>query len=324
MNITGEYFSLVSWGSSDRLAWTERGIALGTFDGVHRGHQAVLTELVRLCAEHCLLPTALTFSPLPATVANSTGLLTTIEERLEHFRAAGIQQAVILDFAAVSRFSALDYLEEVLRQQLKARLLCCGADHSFGRHKEGNLILLREWASRHSIQLQPVEPHLVTAETQKISSSLIRKKLQAGLIKEANDLLGYPYAIHGKVVSGQGHGQQLGFPTLNCSYPPEKVSIPRGVYAARTNGQLSAVNFGVAPTLNRGSTRGLYLESHLIDWASSGDHRPLPSVDHPIQIEFLRFLRPERKFADTGALQEQIAQDCQQIRDEFAPLKYHQ
>ena len=298
---------------------SSRGIALGSFDGVHRGHQKILDELKLSCSQLNLIPSALTFSELPVQHFAKENklknlLITDLSERIELLRHFGAEQVIVLDFKSLVNIEASDYLNCILRDKLNAKFLCFGKDHKFGKDGKGNIELLRLWSEQNLITLKVIEDEKIISkdsqEERKLSSSYIRELLRESLIKEANEALGHNFSVSGTVIKGAGLGRGMGFPTVNIEYPTEKIKIKSGVYAALTNGFLSAINFGIAPTVKNSEIP--ILESHIIQRPDEFSPFDLKEGSR-IKIEFLSFVREEKKFSSIEELKNNIKHDCEFI-----------
>lgn len=274
-------------------------LAIGAFDGVHRGHQALLRRALETGR-----PTwVLTFDPLPRQVLSGKcgGLLTTLEERLALLAELGLAGAVVLRFdEAFAQQAPEDFLAQLLRY-VPLHSLWVGEDFALGRERRGNVAFLREHGARHGYQVHSVPPVVWAGEP--VHSSRIRRALQAGRLEEANACLGYPYRLRGPVVRGDGRGRQLGFPTANVAVPAERLLPAYGVYAARAQtvaGSYTAVvNIGVRPMF---PTQTPTVEAFLLDF--SGD-----LYDTTVALELLAYLRAEQRFASTAELIAQMQRD---------------
>ncbi len=287
--------------------FTARGpvaLAIGAFDGVHRGHQALLQGALSTgCAAW-----ALTFDPLPRQVlgGNGEGLLTTLAERLELLADQGLAGALVLRF---DRAFAQQEPEAFLAQLLRYVPVCAlwvGEDFAFGRERRGNVAFLRAHAAHHGYQVNIVPP--VMWEGEPIHSSRIRRALLAGKLQEANACLGYAYRLRGPVIHGDGRGRQLGFPTANVQVPPERLLPAYGVYLARAHTPMGVytalVNIGVRPTYP--SARPT-VEAYLLDFA--GD-----LYGAILTLELEAYLRPELRFTSAAELCAQMERDVAEAR----------
>lgn len=270
---------------------SRQGIAIGFFDGVHLGHQRILAEA----------RTAITFRNHPLAILapeRAPRLIMTFEERQAAIRACGIREVVALDFTA--DLAAMEP-EEFARRFLTESIIYCGANWRFGKGNRGNPALLD--ALGYATKVTPFATHC----GERISSSRIRAAIEKANIDDANAMLGRPWRVSGRVVTGKGVGRQIGFPTLNLILDDLCLNLPQGVYAVRADGVSAVANWGVAPTMRENAWPVNVLEVHFIDTP------PLSSAT-ACQVEFLRFIRPETKFPDIDALKAQIAADIAAAR----------
>ncbi len=303
----------LTWTPELELEDTPRVVALGAFDGVHLGHQSTITRVRRLARERNAESTVLTFDPSPREFVDGvrqTGRrLTTRPEQMCRLREIGVDTTVVIEFPGQIRtIEPEDFVRDVLVGQLRATCVCASESHRFGRNGAGDLSLLQKLAERYGFEVVVVTP--VDIHDHRISSTLIRELLSHGNVNRAGALLGRPYSIVADVVSGQGLGTGLGFPTANLRIPSEKLVPHHGVYAGvagKATGECqvieqprpAAINVGTAPTVGRHSR---VVEVHLV-----GVQCDLTGA--AINVQFLRWLRPEQAFADRGALIEQITRD---------------
>ena len=302
-------------GSDPAAVGTRSAVAIGNFDGVHRGHQALVAAAVARARETGGAAVVLTFDPHPARVLRQDGApsaLTTLAQKEELVAALGIDRLVALAFDA--RLAALTpeaFVREVLASLLGARHVVVGESFRFGHARQGDARTLEALGGRQGFDVQVVKPVLHAGRP--ISSSRIREALAAGDVKDAAVLLGRPYALDGRVVRGDGRGRGLGVPTANLGV--EEQMLPgRGVYAGRVlvpggDWRPAVVNVGERPTF--GGT-GLVVEAHLIDF--SGD-----LYDARVRVSFQARLRGEERFASAEALVERIHADVRAARALLAP-----
>lgn len=295
----------------------KRALALGMFDGIHKGHQFLLKQVIHKAAQNNLIPCAMTFreSPLKWTNPKSeTQLITSLDERLLLFKSFDLAEIIVFDFPALNQLEPEAYLKDILIDKLNCAYLTCGLNHKFGKEKKGNINLLKHFSeqTKNQLEFEVCEP-IYSEDQQIISSSQIRELLQNGNIQKANQLLGHCFFIYGCLQTGKQMGTKLGFPTLNFEYNPEKVKIPIGVYAAYTEinskNYLSAVNIGFAPTLNQNLTLPPIVESHLLELPPDLNIK----IGEKLKIELIEFIRPEKKFDSLESLKKQIKLDCQNI-----------
>lgn len=286
-------------------------VALGFFDGFHRGHQAILATT---CEK--LRPVTFTFRNHPASVVQSVrmpGLLTVASERQALLQAAG-SEVVWCDFdRPFSQLSPEEFFEEILRRGLGAGRLVSGANYRFGHKAGGDVALLRQLAEPHGIEVVTVPG--VEEGGELISSTRIRSSLQQGQPEQAALMLGRPYSLSARVVRGDQRGRTIGFPTANLQPAAGKLVPAYGVYACwvqRGPQRLGAVaNLGVRPTVASNQAEPL-LEAHLLDF--EGD-----LYGEPLVVELHHFLRPEQRFSGLEALKTQLQQDLINARKLLRP-----
>ena len=287
----------------------ERVVALGGFDGVHRGHQEILKTAVSRAREAGLPSLAVTFDPLPIEVlrpVEAPPAITSLEERLSLIAPLGLEATLILPFTP--EFSQIEpevFVVEILKGRLRAREVVLGFNHTFGRRARGNVKFLEAMGPQHGMTVHVIPP--LTVDGVVVSSSAIRELLREGDVRKARALLGHPYQICGTVQRGARRGARLGFPTANLKPNRELVLAP-GVYAAWASGESAVVgavvNIGVRPTFGE---MELWVEAHLLDWR--GD-----LYDRPLGLMFIERIRPEQKFSGVDALRAQIARDIVESR----------
>ena len=279
-------------------------LAIGNFDGVHRGHAAILDELTRLAGAVGGPAVAVTFDPHPVAVLrpeHAPPLLTAHDRRAELLRAGGADAVVRLPVDAnLLAHTAEEFFDRVLRGAFAAKGMVEGGDFRFGRDRRGDVALLRELGEPHGLRVSTVGP--VTVGGAAVSSSRIRRLLGEGNVTEANALLGRPHRLSGVVTEGDRRGRTLDFPTANLAGVPELVPDP-GVYAGRceVNGRAYrvALHLGPRPTFDADEPR---VEAHLLDFA--GD-----LYGAPLAVDVLRKLRGVRDFGSAAELKAQLAAD---------------
>jgi riboflavin kinase/FMN adenylyltransferase len=282
-------------------------ITIGNFDGVHIGHREIFRRVAAIAREQGWKPSAMTFDPHPATVVapeRAPRLLSTPEQRCRWMADSGISQVVIVPFTAeFSWMSPEEFAGRVLVDRLGARAVLVGENFRFGREKGGDAARLRELGEALGFRTEIIPG--IRYRGRPVSSSEIRRLLASGQVCLANRMLGRPYSLEGDVVPGTGTGSKLTVPTLNL-IPGNEVLPARGVYVTRTREPASGrwwpsvTNVGVRPTF--GGDR-LTVESFLL----------APLEGEPperIAVEFLLYLRPERKFPDAASLKSQILRDA--------------
>ncbi len=284
-------------------------ITVGNFDGVHRGHQHLLERLISKAKEKGLKSLVLSFYPHPLWVLNSTQApceLTDIRERSELILKHGVDQVVFIRFdRSFSKLPAEDFIREVLWNRLRCKHLVVGYDWRFGYKREGEIELAKELGKEMGFEVEEMEPFRINGHV--VSSTLIRRLLHMGRLEEASLYLGRNYSLKRKVVSGEGRGSILGFPTANLQNT-ENLCLREGVYVVRVEDRFMGVaNYGVRPTFG-GKKR--VLEVHILDF--EGNLR-----DKEIKVEFLKFLREEKKFSNPEELKRQIKEDISRAKGFF-------
>jgi riboflavin kinase / FMN adenylyltransferase len=287
---------------------------IGNFDGVHLGHQAVLNQLAMKGDALGLPVVVVTFEPQPNeffSPNNAPARLSRFREKIEALRCYAIQQICVLRFNhKLAQMTAQEFIQQLLVKGLNVRYLVVGDDFKFGQNRQGNFALLQQAGKEHGFQV--VNMHTFSIENKRVSSTQIRRALEAGDLIQAEKLLGRPYRMSGRVAHGDKRGRTMGFPTANIHLHRRKVPLS-GVYAVQLFGVEGepvegVANVGIRPTV--GSERAL-LEVHLFDFNREiyGQH---------VQVFFLKKLRDEQKFENLDGLIAQIDLDCQQARDYFA------
>jgi len=293
-------------------------VALGNFDGVHKGHQQVLAHSIAISRDLDAPPLAVTFDPHPRRFFKpheSPFLLTDLTERERAVLSLGMEALVALRFdEALSRLSPEAFIDTVLHQALRARAVVVGADFVFGRGRTGTAKELIQHSAERGMRAETVDLQL-GPDGERYSSSGVRKALRSGDVREAARMLGRPWAVRGPVLRGDQRGRTIGFPTANLNLG-ELVRPRRGVYAVCVELETGARYDGVAncgrrPTI--GDDREL-MEAYLFDF--SGD-----LYGRPIRIELMEFIRDEQRFDGLDALKAQIGEDMQTARRQLAALR---
>lgn len=270
-------------------------IALGTFDGLHAGHRAVLKETQNF---HSI---AVTFDiPPKAVLSGNPQLLILPDERKNRLMQLGINQVVMQDFNAVKNISAIDYLENLKRNYNPSRIVC-GFNYRFGKDALGDVNLLESFCQQNGIELIVVPP--VTADGHAVSSTAIRKMITEGQMSRAASSIYGGFSFNGVVNHGDARGRQMGFPTANQDYPDLLVTPKFGVYISRVkiDGKVydAITNIGVRPTYKTEKTG---CETYIKDF--NGD-----IYGDDINVELLKFVRPEQKFLSLQELKKAITND---------------
>jgi len=288
--------------------WHQPVLALGNFDGLHRGHMKIIDRVRRRAGERGGTPVAMTFDPHPPRVLRpdkAPPLLMTTAQRLEALERAGMQGIVVVRFSAVlAKWEPEEFVRLVLAEWLRVAEVWVGANFVFGRERSGNFTLLRVLGARYGFRAEKIDP--VRYRDFVVSSTRIRRLVAEGRVDEAGALLGHPYFLDGVVERGDGRGRSIGFPTANLRVENDLLP-PHGVYAtlAIVGGvtKPSVTNIGVRPTFD--TAGGESVETHIL-----GDDRDL--YGERLRLAFVQRLRDERPFPDADALREQIEADCRQ------------
>jgi riboflavin kinase/FMN adenylyltransferase len=297
------------------LAGKRLALTIGNFDGVHRGHQAMLGRTAARARELRLESCALTFEPHPReffTPATAPARLTRLRDKLELMAAAGIDRVHVARFdARLASLPAGRFVDAYVAHGLRAAWLLVGRDFRFGAKRGGDFALLEQLAGRHGFELE-VMPE-VALQGERVSSSAVRAALAAGDLAGAERLLGRPYAMSGRIAHGEKLGRELGFPTANIMLPKRAplagIFVVECLLDGETLWRPGVASVGRRPTVN--PTAAPLLEVHLLDYAADLYRRHL-------QVRFLRKLRDERKYEDVPALRAAIAGDAALARSHFA------
>ena len=287
-------------------------LTIGNFDGVHRGHQAMLARLIEAAEDLRLPPAVLTFDPHPReffSPSSAPPRLSTLRSKLALFRAYGVATTFIARFdARLASRTADEFVTQILERQLHVRWLLVGEDFRFGRGRMGDLAFLRSAAREFSVEAMGT----VAVDGQRASSTAVRNALAAGDLALAAALLGRNYTLTGHVAHGKKLGRSLGFPTMNLPlrHPPALT----GIFAVRVHGlggtpRAGVASVGVRPTIRAGGEPIAEVFVFDFDQATYGRR---------ITVEFLHKLRDEARFPDLDALRQQMIRDVADARDHFA------
>jgi phosphoribosyl 1,2-cyclic phosphate phosphodiesterase len=312
------FSSSQAWASRYAIFGHRSVLAIGNFDGIHLGHQAILRTTLQRAKAINAVSTALTFEPSPRKVLRpetAPPRLSTNSQRMEWFSALGLEAAVVLPFTLeLARFSPQEFASQVLDHDLKAKIILVGENFRFGHRQTGDVKLLKELGKKHDFEVVLLPPVIYRGEV--VSSTIIRREVAEGDVSHAARLLGRPFVLTGEVVMGTGTGRRFTFPTLNLA--PEQELLPaRGVYITRTliqgekRSRRSVTNIGMRPTFN-GSA--LSVETHLID-------RQLETTPERIEVRFWKRLREEKKFSGPEELRAQITRDIASADRFFSRLR---
>lgn len=286
-------------------------LAIGVFDGVHCGHQAVISTSADHARAPNGTPVVVTFDPHPEKVLRPQAaphLLSATQHKIALIRALGVEHLLVISFD--KQFAATepeDFVQKLVTYSKPLREICVGHEWSFGKNRRGNLALLKKLGANFDFDVVGIPPVKINGAV--VSSTAIRQAIEKGDLATAAELLGREYTILGTVTRGDSLGKKIGFPTANLSAHSEQFP-PNGVYAAeaRIDGELhrGVINLGIRPTVSGGKSERV-LETHLFDF-----NRDIYGQD--VEVRFLKFLRSEKKFENLDALVQQIRQDVEQAR----------
>jgi riboflavin kinase / FMN adenylyltransferase len=296
--------------------WTAPVLALGNFDGVHRGHRKILERMRRVAAEHGATAVVMTFDPHPPRVVRpdkAPPLLMTKAQKLEALADAGVQGAAIVRFTPeLSRWDPELFVRTVLVDWLHVAEVWVGANFLFGHDRAGNFSMLRTLGARYGFKAEKIDP--VRYKEFVVSSTRIRRLVGEGRVDEAGALLGHQYVIDGTIMHGDHRGRTIGFPTANLCTENELIP-PHGVYAttARIGSVVypSVTNVGTRPTVD--SSGRTTIETHVFNFDRD-------IYGESIRIGFVQRMRDERAFESLDALRMQIDADCRHARVLFDRL----
>ncbi|MFB6097601.1 MAG: bifunctional riboflavin kinase/FAD synthetase [Salinibacter sp.] len=298
----------------DEITHNDRSVVtVGTFDGVHRGHQAIIEYLQTRADEQSGPSSLVSFDPHPRSVVHGEEipLLTTVGERAKLLEELGLDRFVVVPFSMeFAQLGPEEYVEEVLVDRIGLQEITVGYDHRFGKDRAGDVDLLRELGPQYGFEVDVIPPQEVDHDV--VSSSSIRTLLQEeGAVERANERLGRPYRLDGVVARGEGRGRKLGYPTANLGLRDARKLVPkRGVYATIVtlpNGQRRGgmMNIGRRPTFDE---MDVTVEVHLLDF--EGD-----LYGERLSVQFLQRLRDEQKFETADALAAQLSEDERRCKD---------
>ena len=284
-------------------------VTIGTFDGVHRGHQKVISHLKEIAKRYNGETVIFTFYPHPRFVTspneNNLRLLTTLEEKSKLFEEFGIDHLVVFSFdEEFSKLTYTDFAKQILVEKIKTYCSVVGYDHKFGKDREGGFEYLKSCADKFNFEIEKLDALLV--EEENVSSTKIREALQNGDIRKANQYFGYQFSIRGKVVSGEKRGRRLGFPTANVVTSDKHKIIPGyGVYAVKVfvNNQFynGMLNIGTRPTFNKNADNRS-IEVNIFDFSED-------IYEQEITLVFVDKIRDEQTFSGVDMLVKQLKKD---------------
>lgn len=296
-------------------------VTSGTFDGVHRGHQKILTRLTELARANGGQSVVLTYWPHPRTVVSNDSqnlrLLSTLDEKIELLAQAGVDHLVVIPFTrSFSQLTSEEFIQRILIEKIGTKKLVIGYDHRFGRDREGGFDYIQAHQTEYGFSVEEIPRQDIEAVG--VSSSKIRTALAEGNVRAANLFLGRAYNLTGTVVKGRQLGRTIGYPTANLQVDdPAKLIPANGVYAVevRHNGQQLGVpmlggmtNIGFRPTV---AGENQTVETYIFD-RSAGFDRDI--YGEHLTLRFREFIRPEQKFSGLPALMEQLKNDEETAR----------
>ena len=299
-------------GTTQFMLERECAAAIGKFDGIHKGHQALLQHILKQKAKG-LSAAVFTFDPPPSAFFGPAKVrgLTTREEKRRIFRRIGID--VLIEFPLNAQTAAMPpqtFIEEILVKRMRAAYVAAGTDVTFGAQGAGGSSMLLEYGRKLGFSVEIMDK--ICQGGREISSSLIREELEQGNMKRVTELIGFPYSVTGTVVHGKRLGRTIGMPTVNLLPPQDKLLPPRGVYFSNVsyNGRhyRSISNIGCKPTVSSENVMGV--ETYLYDFSED-------IYGKEITVNLLEFKRPEMKFRSVEELKEQMQRDIRD-GDEYA------
>ena len=306
--------------------WTpdaDCAFALGRFDGVHIGHQALLRRTVELAKEREIKPVCFSFLGESFPGAQERGILTTADEKFELLEEIGFEVLLQVAFEPpLINTTATEFINDLLVDRWKARLVVAGYDYHFGKDRAGDAEFLISVLEGREIEVEIFQP--VKLDSVPVKSTKIRRLIEDGKIQDAARLLGRPYSIRSRQISGRKLGREIGYPTMNFQWPELKVRLLHGVYAVRLVSEMfgkpanAVANYGLKPTTDNQNT-GAALEVLVLDpepdvasFLKSGLETSEPQGEY--EIGFIGFIRPEEKFPSIDDLKQQISIDCEKAR----------
>lgn len=287
-------------------------VTIGTYDGVHRGHQQIIKRINQIAERQGGESIIVTFHPHPRLVINpddtSLQLINTLEEKAALLDKYEVDNLVVVPFSReFSQQPPEDYIQDFLWKKFQPKVIVIGYDHHFGNNREGDIHMMREHGKRLGFEVEEISKQTVSDIA--VSSTKVRKALAEGKVEKAHEFLGHPFSITGVVVKGENKGKSLGFPTANIEVAnPNKLIPTIGVYAikAQHNGTVydGMLNIGTRPTFDGNQET---IEAHLFDFDKDiyGEH---------LQVDFIRFVRNEIKFNSADELIDQLKKDEETVK----------
>jgi len=288
-------------------------VTLGSFDGLHLGHQAIIIRLMEKSNEKSQTAVVVTYEPHPQSVVAPSDvplLLTTLEEKLTLMGKLGVEEIVVMDFdRELKEYSAEEFIERILVEKLNVGGLVVGNDHAFGKNRSGGMDLLRKTSDKSGFNLEVVPAQYVNGV--RVSSSQIRKRLKAGEFSLAIAMLGHSYPLSGNVISGRGRGRSLDYPTLNLEIHPRKLLPSDGVYSARVQldgkSYVGMLYIGPRPTFGEVDRS---VEIHVFGLDQN-------AVGSKVEVQVESWIRDPMTFPDPSQLRDQMKSDEKKIKRLF-------
>jgi len=289
-------------------------ITLGTFDGVHLGHRAILERLKEKASKRKVKSIAVTYEPHPQSIVSPSDaplILTTLEEKLDLLEEFKIDETVVIDFdQELANYAPDRFVREILVDKLDVGAVVIGYNHGFGKNRTGNLELLKEEGKQRGFEVEVVPP--VEYEKKPISSSRIRRSLKQGQFDDLLKMLGHGYPLYGNLIEGRGRGKEMGYPTANLEVNSRKLLPPDGVYAAEaiigSQKKQGMMYIGTNPTFEQ---KERSLEVHLFDFSQS------IQVGEKLKANLKSWVREEMKFDSVENLKKKLEQDEIKIKTFF-------
>lgn len=294
-------------------------VTVGSFDGLHIGHQKILKKLIQLSKDINGTSVLLTFEPHPRSVIAKDfdlKILTTLDEKISYLEKFGIENLIVQNFTLeFSQMTSEEFIKEILVNDIGVSHIVIGHDHKFGKDRLGDEEKLKEFGRQYNFNVTSVEAEVVDGQV--VSSTKIRKALNEGNIEKVNLFLGRNYNISGKIIEGTKRGRELGFPTANIKLDNERKAIPKnGVYVVscilNNKNYFGIMNIGTRPTFENNNQT--MLEVNIFDFNGS-------IYGEDIEVNFLKYIRDEKKFESKEDLINQIKQDIKKAKEFIEEIK---
>jgi len=312
-------------GFEDEINIPNAHLTIGTFDGVHIGHQKIISHLIHLASQSQGESVLFTFDPHPRMILNPSeplALIQTREEKLQKLSRLGLKNVILFPFSlAFSATPAETFIREFLVEKIKMRAVVIGYDHQFGRNREGSLEHFKKLSATMKFSVDEIPAQDI--DDIHVSSTKIRNALNEGRIEVANQYLGEPFQLNGKVINGRAIGRTISFPTANIDLnSPSKIIPKQGVYLVRCQMldtmRFGMMNIGSRPTIEGNIAQNISIEIHIFDFEMN-------IYKHDLQIEILQYIREERYFEHIDELKGQLKSDeiiCRNRSNQFSLQPY--